>query len=269
LLGAKIKLTSFDETFTSIVSNNKWTTYTFYINPDSTTTTYLELCLGDENALVNGNVYFGNITFTSDVSNFNKIKENETTKILNKTAVKDDDSNTKTESDKKKEKTDVNWFYFASSIIFAVAIVVCVVGVMLKKIKWKKPSKKTKNAYDRNKTVSKQYYMRKAVTIRENKLHELEKDLETLHNERVQYEEEYKHDLTLLRELKRKRASADEIKKLEKDMKKNQKLSAGIGVTINRVQDEINFVKTDAFLNVTIKKLSTQAPEKQNEEENK
>ena len=267
LLGAQIKLSSFDETFTSIVSNNQWTTYTFYINPNNTTTAYLELYLGNENALQTGDVFFSNIQFVESVSDteFNSAVEKETTKILKNTVVEDEETedNTTTES---KPKNEINWFYFASSIIFALALIICVVGVMVKKIKWKKPTKKSKNVYDRNKTVSKQYYMRKATTMREDKVRELEKDLETLHTERAKYEDVYKHDLSKLRELKIKRASADEIKKLEKELKKNQKLSAGIGVTINKVQADLDYAKTDAYLNSLIRKLSTS---NNNQSENK
>jgi len=261
-LGAQIKLTSFDETFKAIESDGIWTTYTFYINPDNTTTTYLELCLGDQDILFTGNVYFGNIQFVESVSDseFNSVTESEFTKVLSKTIVKDEDNKEDTTTEDE-EDAEVNWFYLASSMIFGLALIICVIGVALKKIRWKKHTKKSKNAYDRNKTVSKQYYMRKATTLRENKLHELEKDLETLQNERIKFEEDYKHDLTRLRELKIKRGSASEIKNLEKDMKKNQKLSANIGITINKVKAEIDYVKTDAYIAATVRKLSTQARE--------
>lgn len=266
-LGAGLKLSSFEETFTAIQTNDEWTTYTFYINPDSSTTTYLELMLGEKDYVLTGNAYFANIEFVEEVSEteFNAAKDGDTTKILSKTIVEDEETEEETKEDE--EKPEINWFYFASSMIFAVAIVICVVGVMLKKVKFKKPTKKSKNEYDRNKTVSKQYYMRKATTLREEKIRELEKDLETLHNERVEFEENYKKDLVKLRQLKIKRASATEIKQLEKDMKKNQKLSASIGLTINKAQQDLDYAKTDAYLQSLVRKLSTQAQDKQQDKQ--
>jgi len=70
------------------------------------------------------------------------------------------------------------------------------------------------------------------------------------------FEEEYKKDLYKLRELKIKRASASEIAMFEKEMKKNQRASASLGVTINRVQTEIEYTKTDAYLNSLMRKLA-------------
>ena len=70
LIGASIKLSSFDDTFTQIVSDGQWTTYTFYINPNSDTTTYLELSLGSSSASVSGDVFFGNIEFECTFKNF-------------------------------------------------------------------------------------------------------------------------------------------------------------------------------------------------------
>lgn len=267
LMGASVKLSSFEESFTAIQAG-EWTTYTFYISPSETTTAYLEFNFGTEENKMMGDVFIGNIVFNDSVSEreFNAVSESETTKILKQTIVEKEPNETE-KTDKDEEKTNVNWFYFASSMIFAVALIIGVVGIMIKKIKWKKPVKKTKNAYDRNRTVSKQYYMRKATTEREAKLRELEKDLQKLHDDRVKYEDEYKQDLAKLRQLKIKRASADEIRKLEKDMKKNQKLSASIGITINKIKSEISYVKTDAYLNSLTKKLASQ-PSNTEETEN-
>ena len=135
---------------------------------------------------------------------------------------------------------------------------------MLRKIKFKKPVKKSKIEYDRNKTVSKQVYMRKATTERENKLRELNNDLEKLIAERTKFEEEYKKDLSKLRELKIKRASSAEITKHEREMKKNQKLSASLGVTINKINSEIEYAKTDSYLNDLMRKLARENSVNQN-----
>ena len=38
-------------------------------------------------------------------------------------------------------------------------------------------------------------------------------------------------------------------------MKKNQKLSSSLGVTMNRIQAELDYVQTDAYLNSLMRKL--------------
>ena len=66
--------------------------------------------------------------------------------------------------------------------------------------------------------------------------------------------------------MKIKRANPQEIAKLEKEMKKNQKMSSTLGVTANRINDELQYVKTDAYLNSLVKKLSRESAIKQVEE---
>ncbi|MBR6778980.1 MAG: hypothetical protein IKM43_02375 [Clostridia bacterium] len=266
--GAGIKLSSFDETFTNIQSNNTWTTYNFYVCPDNDTTTYLELLLGSEDCKVSGDAFFGKISFTEiNEDTFNKATANEYSKILKTTAVATPEETpveTPTETTNFK---DINWWYVISGSMFTLAIIITIVGVMVRRIKWKKPVKKTKNSYDRNRTVSKQVYTRKATTVREEKLRELNKDLETLHAERIKYEEEYKQDLTKLREMKIKRANPADIKKLEKEMRKSQKMSSSIGVNINAIEAEIKYVNTDAYFNSLMKKLANQPSQNSQQEE--
>ena len=48
--------------------------------------------------------------------------------------------------------------------------------------------------------------------------------IDKINEERKQYEDVYKQDLTRLREMKIKRANPADIAKLEKDLKKNQKM---------------------------------------------
>ena len=120
--------------------------------------------------------------------------------------------------------------------------------------------------YDRNKTVSVQYYTRKATTMREEKIRELNADLEKISSQRKTYEDEYKQNLTKLREMKIKRANPAEIAKLEKDMKKNQKLSASLGVTANKIANELEYAKTDAYLNSLIKKLQREPSQTENKD---
>lgn len=265
-VGASINLIGLDSNFTSIKSNNTWTTYTFYINSESSKTIYLEFALGNETNLAKGDVFFGNINIedvTESLSEdgFNKLTESDTIKIIKpeETSTEEEPDTDKT-TDEEKEPVSVSTIlYFASGIITALAIIIAIIGFLARKIKFKKPVKKSKNSYDRNKTVSKQIYSRKATTERENKLVELRKDLEKITEERTKFEEQYKSDLYKLRELKIKRANASEISKFEKEMKKNQKLSASLGITANKIQSQIEYVKTDAYLNALMKKLERDA----------
>lgn len=274
-LGATFKITGFDNGFTAINTNDMWKTYTFYIKPSSSEkTAYLEFGIGSDDATAIGEVFFGNIVFediTSSMTedNFNALTDSTFEKVLKSNSTNTNPEDATKPSDTA-ENTPINTsliFYYISAFVFAIAIVIAVIGVLVRKIKFKKPTKKSKLDYDRNKTVSKQVYMRKATTARETKLLELNKDFEKLNAERSKFEEEYKRDLSKLRELKIKRANPAEISKLEKEMKRNQHTSSSLGVTLNKIQAEIEYVKTDAYLNALMKKLSRESSLQNNNEE--
>lgn len=268
LKGATIELTGFDETFTKIVSDNEWTEYTFYICPNNDVTTYLELSLGGD-VTCSGDVFFGNISFVdSGITNFDDIKASHTTLILNKTATNNNEETDPEDTTTTDNSNNNAWIYAIPSVLTALAIIIAVVGVMMRRVKFKKFTRKSKNKtdYDRNKTVSKQIYMRKATTLREDKIRETQKELDSLHAERSKYEEDYKHGLTKLREMKLKRITGSEVNKLEKEIKRNQKASAAIGLNITRLENELEYMKTDSYLNSLMKKLANEP--KQAEESN-
>lgn len=265
-IGAGISLSGFDTSFSGIKSENSWTAYTFYIKAEKDTTTKLELALGNEENLAKGAVFFGDISFeTITESAYSNAKENETTKVLiAKTESASDNSTETEETEDEKESSDVNWWYLVPGLLTALAILIAIVGFLIRKIKWRKPRKKSKNEYDRNKTVSMQYYTRKATTLREEKVRELTQDLEKINAQRKQFEDDYKQELTRLREMKIKRVNPAEITKLEKELKKNQKMSASLGVTANRISEDLKYTKTDAYLNSLIRKLSREKSEEEN-----
>ena len=192
---------------------------------------------------------------------------NSTTLVLKSTTKNDDNNNNKDEnSNKTKNSNNTAWIIAIPSILTGAAIVLAIVGVALRKVKFKKPVKKTKNAYDRNSKQSQQIYMRKATMLREERLRELQQQLETLQNERATYETQYKKDLSSLRQLKIKRAPASEIAKLEKDMKQNQKHSAQIGSSIRSVELEIDFTNSNEYIKQVVKKLSSAKQDEQEQD---
>lgn len=266
-LGAGIKLSGFENSFTAIKSENHWTPYTFYIKASNEIITYLELSLGSEEALTKGAAFFTDIEFSEIAEQeYSQAQDSDTTKVAVIEKTDDNTSDdTNTESKKEKRNWDINWWLVISGSVTGIALLIAIVGVLIRKIKWKKPRKKTKNTYDRNKTVSVQYYTRKATVAREEKIRELTADLEKINAERKQFEDDYKRDLTKLREMKIKRANAADIAKLEKDMKKQQKMSASLGVTANRISEELKYVQTPAYLNAMIRKMSHEQTENREE----
>ena len=264
-------LSNFDEKFSNIntetENSNGWTTYNFYINSSDTTTSMLKLIFGNEEANLKGDAFIGDIV-VDEIEEANFVETpNSTTLVLKSTTKNDDNDNNKDEnSNKTKNSNNTAWIIAIPSILTGAAIVLAIVGVALRKVKFKKPVKKTKNAYDRNSKQSQQIYMRKATMLREERLRELQQQLETLQNERATYETQYKKDLSSLRQLKIKRAPASEIAKLEKDMKQNQKHSAQIGSSIRSVELEIDFTNSNEYIKQVVKKLSSAKQDEQKQD---
>ena len=256
-VGATLKISGFDNAFTGIKSNNEWTTYTFYIKASSETIANIEMGLGNSEVLAKGSAFFGNITFDDSITKeqFETIKESDFIKVVKPEETETEDEETETEDNSSSSTSNTAWIYIIPSLFTVLAILIVVVSIALKKIKFKKPVKKTKTTYDRNKTVSVQYYTRKATTLREEQVRELKADLEKVNAERKQFEDEYKANLSKLRQLKVKKGSPAEITLLERELKKNQKSSSGLGMVANRISSELEYAQTDAYLNALIKKL--------------
>ncbi len=263
-LGLTLKLSEFEQQFKNVSTEkdgtNGWKTYTFCVTPNKTVNSYLTIALGTEELKASGKVFVADIEFEGELENFDSVSK-ENALILTKTIESQEESEDEdADEEETKENTGMSTqtlIYMIPSIIFAVAIVITVAAVIMKKINFKKPTKKTKNDYDRAKTVSKQYYMRKATTLREEKLRELEKQAADLKAQREQFEQDYKHNLSRLRELKIKRGNPAEIKQLEKEMKRSQQTASGYGMSLTKIENDIEYTKTDAFINSTIKKLQS------------
>lgn len=252
--GASVKLTNFDNQFKGINTNDTWQEISFYIHPTSTTTSNIELSLGDAENSCKGMVFFGDIDFSKiEEAEYLEATDSAFVKVLKQTTEEEkEDETTETESENEKG----NFWLFLTGIATGAAVLIAIIAILLRKIKWKKRPKKTKAEYDRKQTVSKQVLTRKATVMREEKLLNLTKDLEKAKAERSQHEDNYKANMSKLRELKLKRATKSEISALEKEIKQNQKLASSFGLTVNNIESELDYVKTDAYLNSLMKKLA-------------
>ncbi len=253
-----ISLTNFEDSFVEKNSYNEWTTYNFYIYPDTQTTTYLTFKMVSKEENIKSDTIIANIQFMNKDNGFDETAFNSNTEanvVKLKKVIEEKEETTPTDTNKTPNNKSL-WFYILPSVAFAAIIVVAVVVVVLKKVKWKKPSKKVKNDYSRDKNFSRQVYLRKATALREEQSIEMKKSLDSLLEERAKFEDEYKTTIAKVRELKIKRGDVNEIAKLERELNKNRKSSAHVGIKINKLQEELDFMQTETYLNALAKKLS-------------
>lgn len=184
--GAKIALSGFDKAFTGINTqnnsnpNNDYVTYTFYLSPDGSTTTNLELSLGNENNLSAGYAFFDEVTFaTIEESEYlaaQNAESNDKVIILNQV-------NPDNETNTGNEFTGSEWdWVIVPSLLTALAIIIALVGAMIRQFKFtKKP--KIKTSYDRRKTLEVDLNKRERIELRNQIIAELNKEYSDINDE--------------------------------------------------------------------------------------
>lgn len=255
--GANIKLTGLENaTFSYEQSNGKWTKYEFYIGLNSTVASNLEYSLGSEFTGCSG------IVLLTDVK-MDKIEKTDFDNAsASATCLKIDtveSSNEEDDEESSSNKNNFSWAYIPTIATF-LAVVVAVVGIFVKKnVKFKKRVKNGRVAYDRDETVLKNKFRRIAIDKRDAELREMSKECEELTSLRAEYEEKYKQALNRLRSTKlanRDGSKKHEVFAIEREVKHISKEVARLGVQVNNYENEIEFMKTEAYLVDLEKRLS-------------
>lgn len=260
--GASISLSGLtDCTFNGVISDKKWTTYTFYISTDSSVNANFVFGIGNSEGLCTGMAMFGNVVFeTIDEDKYTLATANlgETEKAV----VEKDETEEEEEEETTKSKKEINWVLLTSTLT-AVAVIIAVVGIAIKKVfkPGKKRVKKTKVDYDRNSSVIRQKYRKLAYLKRDRDVRKLEKKVEYLVTDREQKEQKYKDLLKKVREVKLAnrdgKLNAD-LMQLNKELNHSSREVAKSGVTLNKLKSEIAYMKTEGYLLNLEKKLRRQ-----------
>ena len=246
--GANIELTGLQKaSFSYIVSDGAWTTYEYYIGVNSTVKSNLVFSLGSGFTGCYGRAFLGNINIAEvEKSDFKAVKSSDT-RLKVDTVKKEDDS----KKSSSKSGTNFDWAYIPTILTF-LAIVVAIVGVFVRRnIKFKKRVGNKKVDYDRDITVIQNKYRRLASDARDKEVRELTKECDELVALRTEYEEKYKDALNRLRSARlanRDGSKRHEIVAIEREVKHISKEVARFGVQINNYENEIDFMKTEAYL---------------------
>ena len=217
--GVSIGLTGFDSKFTGINTQNEtnpdndYVTYTFYLAPDGSTTTALELSMGSENSLVSGYAFFDNVVFESiDETTYSAIvkaddSEKENVLILNRINPDSEPEDTGSEF----SGSEFDWVIIPS-LLTGLAIVIALVGSLLRQFKFtKKP--KIKTSYDRRKTVEVEMDKRERIALRNQIIAELNKEYAEIDDEIAELNKQLEIDkANSLKVQEEKRAEHNKIK---------------------------------------------------------
>ncbi len=210
-IGAKVSLSGINAEIAEIQENDNFSTYTFFVSATNDTTIYFNLSLGNENALTSGYAFFDNLTVNQISEDaFNEAKKNKTendtkTLIIGDTNTTNNDNNNNQDNS---SALNFDWLV-VPSLIIGIALLIAMIGLLIRKINFKMPVKAKVKDYDRAKTVVKEYEKRERIKQREEKLNELRKRLEELENEIQQNKNEYKNSKSLKQEIKEEHEKVD------------------------------------------------------------
>ena len=193
--GATITLagTGLDKSFydinTEMKNVNEWTEYTFYVNAKVETSANLQLGLGNNTTKSSGYALFDDITITkldvADDEAFEALTSGLNSQVEQVITVEEvADETTDEESEEKEDapfEGSFNW-YIVTSLVTALAIIIAVVGVMLRKINFKR-TKKVKTSYDRRKTLDVSIDKKERIARRQEEIKLLEKQLKEIEDE--------------------------------------------------------------------------------------
>lgn len=222
--GATIKAIETNET-----ENNGYKTYTLYIYSASAKSTTIRFGLGQQDALTKGILFIDDMSLvTSNEEEFETNEKLSDDSILTIRTVKDETEEEKPEEEttEPENKVDFN-FLLIPTLITSLAILVAIVGSIVRKYA-KLPAKKKKSInYDRT-VVEEDHNLRESLAIKEQEL--------------VQYNEELELAQKEYNELPE---ATEEMTDMEIDKLTGQKL---------KVQNKINLLKDK--VNVTTKKIA-------------
>ena len=234
--GAKIELTGISESFSGIVTENNYETYTFYIKATSNTTISYNLSMGNSNALTSGYAFFDGLaieTITENeftTANDNLNEEDNKTLIIGSTETKDDNNDDTTTP----AAINFDWLVLPT-LITAIALLIAMVGALIRKLNIKLPVRTKVKDYDRAKTIVKEYERREQLKLREERLQALRERLQEIQNELNATKEEFKSSKSLKEEIK------TEHRKIEAKIKESYK-----DITSKQAVEETRKLKLEA-----------------------
>jgi len=187
--GVSIGMTGFDR-ITKLQSNSGWTTYSIYFKSTETANANFEFSLISDAEDVYGTAFITDINWSTSDEDTYTLNENssENGKTIFTTATtveeeEEEEEETDDEEDTSTTDSDFNWLLIPS-LIMAAAVVIAVVGALIRKIKFgKKQLKKPTEEYDRKETLDKNVIKTEAVKQRNAEIKKLEDKVDALNKE--------------------------------------------------------------------------------------
>ena len=245
--GAIFSLNGIDKSFSPIVSNDTWTTYSMYVEVSNETSVNLRFGILNESEEIQGQAFFDNFVFeTIEESEYNqaveKSKDDATILAVLKSETEVDEDNTTKPNDNESDPSTL--LYLIPSLILFVALVIALVAYYMKKVTIKKWERKKASEYDRNSTLYRDVIRKEAEQIRDKKVKEIEAQIDEIKAKISNIEEIHQNNLKQQRE-----TTGNEITKaVERDFKAYAKQHTKLENDIENLKSKIDALNMPEYL---------------------
>ncbi len=233
--GVSIGLSDF-ELIENLISDEEFTTYTIIFKADTAKTPNLKFSLVSDCENTTGSALLTHINFTSsseDEYTRAKDSENYNKTIFTTTEIdaSDDDNNGDDSNQETPSQTDNSMWLLIPSIIFAITIIIALVGFGLRKIKITKTEKIREESYNRRISVDHDMILKQAQQMRDEEVASLKETKQNLLNQKEEAEQAHKEAV--------KEARLNSKGKISKDAEREFKAYAS---KISRIQQKIEIL---------------------------
>ncbi len=241
------------EPITQIVTGGQLRNFSIYLQPDKAVTPTISFTLVSDCHETLGTALITHLDFTSVTKSEydNALLSNEFGKTIFSSAqdtasdeVPDDDTDTDTDSDNDTTAEPTSPWLLVSSIIFALAIIVAIIGFALRHVKIKKIERIRKESYDRKLSKNHDVILVEAQKRRDNEVRELQNAKKMLEEDKAQLEEQHK---AFMRE-SRLNSKGKISKETEREIKKYNSEIIRIDEKINIISEKIDSCMSADYL---------------------
>lgn len=263
--GVKVNVDGFTE-ITKLVGTKEFSTYTIFLNSSTSSTSALTFSLVSDCEQTLGVALISNLKFVSSTENeYNTAKTNygdnfgKTVFTSSKSEEIEPEEPDDSEEDTTTDSNGVdNRWLLIPSIIMGIALIVAIIGVILRKIKIKKIDKIKNEAYDRKLSLNHDVIIKQAQERRDEEVVSLQKAKQVLAQRRLDLEEEHKQFVKNNRE----QANGKLSREVEKAFKQYNNDIARIDEKINILQEKIDFCMTADYLLTVERKIVMEEEDK-------
>lgn len=240
--GAEFSLVDVKDAIIKEIKCNEFTTYTIYVQAAKEAKTNLRFAVKTIDTETSGFVFFDNFKMTEIsesiyTSSASEYSEDTTKKFIKTEETEEED---KEEDDNGKGQFD---FLLIPSLITGLAVIIAVVGASLRRIRFKKWTKKKQAEYDRNKTLHRDVIRQEAEEMRNKQVKELKQEIEYLENEIKSFGEKTKERFS-----RNTIGNRNISKNSEKEFKLYAKRQAATQKKLDSLKNRLLEVETEDYL---------------------